>query len=91
MSMMVMGAIDQAIEELTPLVGRQGACQAMGAPRASHYPNVSQWDEHRIAIEPGRTPIPKIPVPMSVLPRATPILRGTRQSRVRGARRNNST
>jgi len=37
MSMMVMGAIDQAIEELTPLVGRQGACQAMGAPRASHY------------------------------------------------------
>ncbi len=36
MSMMVMGAIDQAIEELTPLVGRQGACQAMGAPRASH-------------------------------------------------------
>lgn len=38
--------------------------------------NVSQWDEHGIAIKPGRTPIPKILIPMSVLPRAAPILRG---------------
>jgi hypothetical protein len=42
--------------------------------------NVSQWDEHGIAIKPGRTPIPKIPIPMNVLPRPAPILR-----------RNNST
>jgi|GEM_PF-1335959 len=37
--------------------------------------NVSEWDEHGIAIKPGRTPIPKIPIPMSALPRAAPILR----------------
>jgi putative transposase len=29
--------IDQAVEELVPLVGVTGACQAVGRPRASHY------------------------------------------------------
>ncbi len=39
--------------------------------------NVSEWDEHGIAIKPGCTPIPKIPIPMSALPRAAPIMRRT--------------
>ena len=37
MSTMLMGAIEEAIEELAPLVGRKAACHAVGAPRASHY------------------------------------------------------
>ena len=37
MSTMVMGAIEEAIEELAPLVGPKAACHAVGAPRASHY------------------------------------------------------
>ncbi|PZS35032.1 MAG: IS3 family transposase [Pseudonocardiales bacterium] len=32
-----MTAITEAIEELAPLVGRKAGCEAVGAPRATHY------------------------------------------------------
>ena len=40
--------IDQAIEELAPLVGVTAACQAVGRPRGSHY----RW--HRTSPPPSR-------------------------------------
>jgi putative transposase len=40
--------IDQAIDELVPLVGVKRACQAVGRPRGSHY----RW--HRTSPPPPR-------------------------------------
>ncbi len=37
MSALVVGAIEDAVGELTPLVGRKAACAAVGVSRASHY------------------------------------------------------
>ena len=37
MSALVTGAIEEAVGELTPLVGRKAACAAVGLSRASHY------------------------------------------------------
>jgi putative transposase len=34
---LVMGAIEDAVVELTPLVGRKAACAAVGVSRATHY------------------------------------------------------
>jgi putative transposase len=36
-SALVVGAIEDAVGELTPLVGRKAACAAVGVSRASHY------------------------------------------------------
>jgi len=36
-SALVTGAIEEAVGELTPLVGRKAACAAVGLSRASHY------------------------------------------------------
>ena len=37
MSALIVGAIEEAVADLTPLVGRKAACEAVGVPRASHY------------------------------------------------------
>ena len=51
--------IDEAIEELTPIVGTTAACAAVGRPRQTHY----RW--HR------RSPVPPRPERVAVLqPRA---------------------
>jgi putative transposase len=36
-SALVTGAVEQAVDELTPLVGRKAACAAVGLSRATHY------------------------------------------------------
>ncbi len=48
--------IDQAIDELTPMVGTKAACAAVGRPRATHY----RW--HRkspLPLKPERVPAPQ--------------------------------
>jgi len=37
MSTMIATAIDDAVDELVPLVGKKAACEAVGLPRASYY------------------------------------------------------
>jgi len=55
--------IDTAITELTPLVGVQAACAAVGRPRASHY----RW--HRKSPAPPRAPRPEPkPQPRALTP-----------------------
>jgi putative transposase len=36
-SALIVGAIEEAVAELSPLVGRKAACEAVGVPRSSHY------------------------------------------------------
>ncbi len=48
--------IDQAIDELIPMVGTKAACEAVGRPRATHY----RW--HRkspLPLKPDRVPAPQ--------------------------------
>lgn len=37
MSAMIATALDDAVDELVPLVGKKAACEAVGLPRASYY------------------------------------------------------
>ena len=37
MSTMIAEALDNAVDELVPLVGARAACEAVGLPRASYY------------------------------------------------------
>ncbi len=52
--------IDQAIEELAPLVGVKAACAAVGRPRATHYRH------HRQSPPPARSPRPRRPQPRAL-------------------------
>jgi putative transposase len=53
-------AIETAIEELTPLVGRKAACAAAGCPRASWY------RQHRQSPPPPRPASPRRPQPRAL-------------------------
>jgi putative transposase len=54
--------IDDAITELTPLVGTRGACRAVGRTQASHY------RRHRKSPVPARPPRERKPQPRALTP-----------------------
>ena len=56
--------IDDAVTELTPIVGVKAACAAVGRPRASHYRRHRQTPRPaRLAVEPKPQPRALTPVP----------------------------
>jgi putative transposase len=54
--------IDEAITELTPLVGTRAACRVTGRPQATHY------RRHRPSPAPARPPRERKPQPRALLP-----------------------
>ena len=75
MSTLVTTALDEAVCELVPLVGKKAACAAVGLPRASYYranPVLSQPAEpaHSSAAEPVSEPAPPLQRPRQNQPRA---------------------
>mgnify|MGYP001374337571 CR=1 FL=1 len=73
MSAMIATALDDAVDELVPLVGKKAACEAVGLSRASYYrANPVREQTEPTSVQPGIDPVvePALPRARQVQPRA---------------------
>ena len=69
MSAMIVTAIDEAVDELVPLVGKKAACAAVGLPRASYYRANPTGEETEAT---ATTPAAELGLPRRPAPQAPP-------------------